>query len=114
MSAPTSTLSTHILDLDAGAPATGVVVTLRRLSPAARDLSQGMTDGDGRIGVWPTPLDLSPGTYELSFAINDWYKVNNKRCFYPQITVAFFIEDKRHYHVPLLLNRHGYSTYRGS
>ena len=35
--------------------------------------------------------------------------------FYPQVAVVFKIEDaSQHYHVPLLLNPFGYSTYRGS
>lgn len=113
---PQSTLSTHILDLDAGAPASGVAVTLHQLSPTTQELSRAITDSDGRIGEWPTTLELNlgPGTYELRFAVQDWYKTNNTDCFYPHISVAFSIRDKRHYHVPLLLNRHGYSTYRGS
>jgi hypothetical protein len=35
--------------------------------------------------------------------------------FYPEVTVAFTIDDAaRHYHVPLLLSPFAYSTYRGS
>ena len=32
-----------------------------------------------------------------------------------EVTVAFHVRDpERHYHVPLLLSRFGYTTYRGS
>jgi 5-hydroxyisourate hydrolase len=35
--------------------------------------------------------------------------------FFPEITVAFHVQDPdRDYHVPLLLSRYGYTTYRGS
>lgn len=116
MSSPAevATLSTHILDLDAGMPAAGVEVSLRQLEPTVRELSHATTDDDGRVTRWAEPFELSPGSYELRFAINAWYKAQSKSCFYPQVTVAFFIDSVRHYHVPLLLNRHGYSTYRGS
>ena len=112
--ATTATLSTHILDLDDGLPAAGVAVQLQQLAPVARELRKAITDDDGRIAQWGEPLELGPGTYELRFAISEWYKGQGKSCFYPEVSVAFFITDKPHYHVPLLLNRHGYSTYRGS
>jgi 5-hydroxyisourate hydrolase len=35
--------------------------------------------------------------------------------FYPQVVVTFTVADSTaHYHVPLLLSPHGYTTYRGS
>ena len=34
--------------------------------------------------------------------------------FYPEVVVAFTVAADEHYHVPLLLTPHGYSTYRGS
>ena len=35
--------------------------------------------------------------------------------FYPYAEVVFEIKDpSKHYHIPLLLNPFGYSTYRGS
>ena len=34
--------------------------------------------------------------------------------FYPEVVVAFTVDDDEHYHVPLLLSPFGYSTYRGS
>jgi 5-hydroxyisourate hydrolase-like protein (transthyretin family) len=39
----------------------------------------------------------------------------NEKTFYPYIEVVFDIENPaEHYHVPILLNAFGYSTYRGS
>jgi 5-hydroxyisourate hydrolase len=38
-----------------------------------------------------------------------------REAFFPEITVAFQVADiDRHHHVPLLLSRYGYTTYRGS
>lgn len=35
--------------------------------------------------------------------------------FYPEVTIVFeVVNPHQHYHVPLLLNPYGYSTYRGS
>ena len=34
--------------------------------------------------------------------------------FYPEVVVTFTVAADEHYHVPLLLTPHGYSTYRGS
>ena len=35
--------------------------------------------------------------------------------FYPSVTIAFHVRDPdEHFHVPLLLNPFGFSTYRGS
>ena len=34
--------------------------------------------------------------------------------FYPLVEICFAVADEAYYHVPLLLNPFGYSTYRGS
>ena len=44
----------------------------------------------------------------------DWAR-ENVEGFYPEATIVFVVRDAAaHYHVPLLLSAHGYSTYRGS
>ena len=109
-----STLSTHILNLDEGAPAHGVSVELRRTQrdgTAGPSLCQNTTDADGRANDWPS---LSQGTYELTFAIGDWFNKRNQQSFYPRVRIEFTVDSERHYHVPLLLNRYGFSSYRGS
>ncbi len=36
-------------------------------------------------------------------------------CFHPSVTVRFTVlADDDHYHIPLLLSPHSYTTYRGS
>ena len=106
------TLSTHVLDLDSGQPAEGLLVAL---ATAEGDLiGQVATDADGRIKEWPDVSQLEGGTYSLVFEVSVWYAEREQACFYPEVRVEFIADEARHYHVPLLLNRFGYSTYRGS
>jgi 5-hydroxyisourate hydrolase len=51
----------------------------------------------------------------LIFDTEAYFAGLDVKCFYPQVTIVFEIEDAtQHYHVPLLLCPYGYSTYRGS
>ena len=110
-----ATLSTHVLDLDAGTPAADLTVELCALTPQTRVLARGVTDADGRISAWAGPAALAAGEYALVFHIADWFAARGAGCFYPRVRVEFTVSGERsHYHVPLLLNRHGYTTYRGS
>lgn len=107
-------ITTHILNLDAGKPAANVRVTLHRLNSDA-PIASGMTDVDGRIMQWENDFELQAGAYKLYFAIGDWYLQQGKNSFYPEIQISFQVVNvQEHYHVPLLLNAYGYSTYRGS
>jgi 5-hydroxyisourate hydrolase len=100
-------LSTHVLDTSRGVPAAGVPVRL--VDAAGREVAEGVTDADGRVA--PLGGDLPPGTYTLRFDVAAY----QPQGFYPEIAVAFTVaEGESHYHVPLLLNPYGYSTYRGS
>jgi 5-hydroxyisourate hydrolase len=108
-----SPITTHILNLESGLPAAGVLVKL--LDNDGKLISQDLTDDDGRIMLWPDELHLTISDYKLHFSIADWYKTQGKQSFYPYVELVFTLEDlDRHYHVPLLLNAYGYSTYRGS
>ena len=43
------------------------------------------------------------------------HKMKEADLFFDNISISFQIKDlKQHYHVPLLLSKFGYSTYRGS
>ena len=58
---------------------------------------------------------MAAGVYRLIFDTAAYFASQNIKGFYPQVTVTFNIEEAtQHYHVPLLLNPFGYSTYRGS
>ncbi|WP_433198488.1 hydroxyisourate hydrolase [Nocardia sp. CA-107356] len=104
-----STLSTHVLDAVAGAPAAGIAVVLYR---DAAVLGAGTTDGDGRI----TSLGaaLPSGTYRLVFDTGAYFAQRRIESFYPEVSVTFVVIEERHYHVPLLLSPFAFSTYRGS
>lgn len=107
-------LTTHILNLDTGKPATGVWVTLYEPDSAA-PLATAKTDADGRVTQWDNTFTLTSGFYRLHFAVGDWFAKQEKSSFYPEIVISFHVvKADEHYHVPLLLNAYGYSTYRGS
>lgn len=114
-------LSTHVLDTSNGCPASGMRLTLWRLSGETREqLVQVYTNSDGRTD---TPLiargELVPGTYELVFDVEDYFRARGTLVadvpFLAQVPVRFGIADPgSHYHVPLLVSPWAYSTYRGS
>lgn len=112
-----SPVTTHILDLGTGTPAAGVKVTLQQLDKdgaIAGSLAQGITDADGRITQWFSG-SLQPGLYRLCFHTGDWFAAQGRESFFPVVNIDFRLTDTGgHYHVPLLLNQWGYSTYRGS
>jgi 5-hydroxyisourate hydrolase len=120
-----STISTHVLDTALGRPAEGVRVTLERVSMAGGEsalgsrppaLGGGVTDADGRVReLLPPGGALGEGTYWLRFAVSEYFANAGRDAFYPEVVVIFRVAAAdQHYHVPLLLNPFGYSTYRGS
>lgn len=112
-----SQITTHILDTSAGLPAQNVPVSLQTSSSGQwQVIGTGVTNSDGRVedlAVSDTPL--CAGTYKLRFDTASYFKAQRTSYFYPFIEIFFEISgDGNHYHVPLLLNPFGYSTYRGS
>lgn len=110
-----SGISTHILDLALGRPATGVTVRLERQEDGAwKELSRSATDADGRIqSALPSPL--SAGRYRFRFETGAYFRSQGANCFHPYIEITFEIADPaQNYHVPLLISPYSYSTYRGS
>jgi 5-hydroxyisourate hydrolase len=95
----TVSLSTHVLDVERGRPASGVRVELWRDDL----LNAGQTDADGRIAELGT--DLEPGVYRLLF--------HPSSPFFRSVGVEVELEDG-HYHVPLLVSSYGCTVYRGS
>ena len=59
-------------------------------------------------------MTLNPGIYKMIFQTQAYFEQNETKGFYPEVPVIFEVTDASHYHVPLLLNPYGYSTYRGS
>lgn len=112
-----SKITTHVLDTSIGRPAAGVPVTLEKLSGQSwSGIGSGRTDSDGRLrDLLPADRPLEAGDYRLSFDTAVYFSTRDSKSFYPSVTVTFRVEDPaQHYHVPLLVNPFGYSTYRGS
>jgi 5-hydroxyisourate hydrolase len=114
-------LSTHVLDTARGKPAAGVKIALYRISGQShRKIAEAVTNADGRTDA---PLlegpKLTAGAYELVFSAGDYLRATGQvadgQLFLDEIPIRFGVADADgHYHVPLLLSAHGYSTYRGS
>ena len=113
-----SPITTHVLDTSLGRPAAGIKVDLEAWEPANSswvEVGSGTTDSDGRIGDLLQPGLLRMGTYRISFGVDAYFRAQSVDSFYPVVRIEFSIGDEdQHYHVPLLLNPFGYSTYRGS
>lgn len=61
------------------------------------------------------PAKLPTRTRRPPAATGPYYAAKQQRTFYPYVDVVVEIADPaQHYHVPLLLNPFGYSTYRGT
>lgn len=112
-----SQITTHILDTALGQPAEGVPLRLEQ--PAADGgwevIASGITNSDGRVStLLPDGMELEPGVYRMFFETGTYFHNTGRDGFYPYVTIVFETTDSSHYHVPLLLNPFGYSTYRGS
>lgn len=112
-----SGITTHILDTSKGRPASGVLVVLEyRAADGHHEIGRGTTDNDGRLRTLvPAGSHLVAGTYRLTFHTGAYFAEHSVAGFYPEVSISFEVRDPtQHYHVPLLLNPYGYSTYRGS
>ena len=111
-----SQLTTHILDTTKGKPASGISITLfQQQNNSWKEITSGKTDDDGRIlNLLHKDVMLEPGIYKMKFETKEYYEKQSVQTFYPFIEIIFTIKGSEHYHVPLLLNPFGYSTYRGS
>jgi 5-hydroxyisourate hydrolase len=113
-------LTTHVLDVALGKPASGLAISLRRAGKHGTALASGVTNDDGRVN--PPLLEgeaMEVGTYDLVFEAGAYFDRLGldlpEPKFLGQVVIRFGIADPAaHYHVPLLLSPFGYSTYRGS
>jgi 5-hydroxyisourate hydrolase len=111
-----SRLSTHVLDVALGRPASGVPVRLEVLEGESwRLLATDVTDADGRARDLLAGAALLPRTYRLTFETGAYFQSTGRAAFYPRVEVTFQVTAPGEpHHVPLLLSPFGYSTYRGS
>ena len=113
----TSQITTHVLDISIGKPATGVPVLLEveEVGTGWKQLGRAETDKDGRLRDLLGAVALVEGTYRLTFDTYAYFSDRKTAAFYPQVSLVFTVLDcDRNYHIPLLLSPFGYSTYRGS
>jgi 5-hydroxyisourate hydrolase/2-oxo-4-hydroxy-4-carboxy-5-ureidoimidazoline decarboxylase len=111
-----SQLTTHVLDTSIGQPGRDISIKLLSVHLEKwRSMAQGRTNADGRIAdLLPPGRNLDAGVYKLIFDTGGYFEKKGLKNFFPRVSIQFIISDNEHYHVPLLLNPFGYSTYRGS
>jgi 5-hydroxyisourate hydrolase len=113
-----SAITTHVLDTALGRPAAGIAVTLERYDANGQwaETGRGHTDSDGRLKtLYPAADPLRAGVYRLTFATRRYFESLKVKAFYPEVVVVFEAQaGESHYHVPLLLNPFGFTTYRGT
>jgi 5-hydroxyisourate hydrolase len=75
----------------------------------------GSTDADGRCkALLSDGIELERGRYRVRFETGTYFASLGLRCLYPYVEIVFEVNERRHFHVPLLLTPNGYTTYRGS
>ena len=114
-------LTTHVLDLASGSPASGLALSLCWLKDGKLvSVADAVTNKDGRV---EKPLlegsAFRTGVYELRFQAGAYFDAHGldlpEPKFLDEVVLRFGIANvDQHYHVPLLLSPFGYSTYRGS
>ena len=111
-----SQITSHILDTSKGKPAQGVLITLFLQQDSGwKEIAKSITNSDGRVAdLLDKDTILAAGIYNLKFETKPYFDQQSIKTFYPFVEIVFEITGPEHYHVPLLLNPFGYSTYRGS
>lgn len=112
-----SKITSHVLDTASGQPAADLRVTLARADQrgAFVDVSERLTDADGRVRDLLGDRALDAGMYSLTFDTGAYFALTERVTFYPRVQVVFQVTaPEAHHHVPLLISPFGYSTYRGS
>lgn len=113
-------LTTHVLDTHLGKPAAGLKIELWTLAGTGQHIKTVTTNADGRVdGPILDGAEFTTGIYELRFHAGDYLRRTGapvtEPAFLDLIPLRFGIANAdQHFHVPLLLSAHGYSTYRGS
>ena len=77
-------VTTHVLDISQGRPASGVVVAMskRDASSSWTALGSGATDSDGRcMTLLDTAHELTPGQYKLTFSTGEYLQVRYCWCW---------------------------------
>ncbi len=113
-------LTTHVLDISAGAPAAGVRIEVHGSGPCSSDpLLSTSTGADGRCLCPLLAGDaFHTGRFTLTFHLGEYFRLRGislpEPAFIEQAVIQIGIADaSQHYHVPLLISPWSYSVYRG-
>lgn len=108
-----SSITTHVMDAVAGAPASGIAVRLeKREGNTWVTKGAGATHDDGRCrGLAHRAPE---GTYRLVFGTGEYLKRHGRKGAFPEISVTFHCDGAEHYHLPVLLSDNSYTAYRGA
>ncbi|AWP07964.1 putative 5-hydroxyisourate hydrolase-like isoform 2 [Scophthalmus maximus] len=116
--AASSPLTTHVLNTGDGIPAAKMAVSLHRLDSELmiwNMLSIGTTNEDGRCPGLISREAFISGMYKLRFETGSYWESLGQTSFHPYVEVVFTISSpEQRFHLPLLMSRFSYSTYRGS
>jgi 5-hydroxyisourate hydrolase len=110
-------LSTHVLDIENGVAAGGLSIALWRVDPEERVLlKEVVTNPEGRTDE---PLlsggEMKAGEYEMVFQVGAYFELEPEKSFLNAVPIRFrIVNPNEGYHVPLLVSRWAYNTYRGS
>lgn len=110
-------LSTHILDVTRGIPASDVRVELFKFNPETNEWQlqkAEKTAKNGRIANFVPAEGSDNGIYKLRFYTAPYFKSQNLKSVYPYIEIVFEMTGNGHYHIPLTVSANGYSTYKGN
>ena len=124
-------LTTHVLDTAAGRPGAGIRLVVERLGADGERtrVAEAVTNADGRCDAPLLEGDaLVAAEHEIRFAVGDYFRGREGGAapdaagpdaadlrFLDTVVVRFGVaHPDEHYHVPLLVSPHAYSTYRGS
>uniref|UniRef100_A0A8C4TJB7 5-hydroxyisourate hydrolase n=1 Tax=Erpetoichthys calabaricus TaxID=27687 RepID=A0A8C4TJB7_ERPCA len=113
-----SILTTHVLNTANGIPAAHLGLSIHRADSVHSEwnfVSTGITNSDGRCFNLLTSETFTPGIYKIRFETGDYWNKLGEVGFYPYVEIIFNITDPtQKHHLPLLISRFSYSTYRGS
>ncbi|XP_037538439.1 5-hydroxyisourate hydrolase b [Nematolebias whitei] len=118
MTAESSPLSTHVLNTSDGVPGAKMALSLHHLDSKLMIWSMigvGITNEEGRCPDLISQEAFTPGMYKLRFETGSYWESLGQVSIYPYVEVVFTIRDpSQKFHLPLLMSRFSYSTYRGS
>lgn len=82
-------------------------------------LATGYTNDNGRVTIhdwkWVNEAEGIPHLQSsYLYRVRFWLRESGYDCMYPFVDIHFQMKPGEHYHIPLLLNPYGYTTYKGS